>query len=667
MTTGRVARWLLILTPLLLSCSEPAPPFPSHRETMASRTAPLVSTLQAKLLASDKANDTSFGNSLSLSMDGSVALVGALRSSDGDTKENGAAEVFVRAGNTWVLQQKLLADDKESGDELGCSVSLSADGNTALLGAFDESDGASYQGAAYVFVRSGSTWSQQAKLLAKDGKPKDIFGGRVALAADGQTALISALGSSDDGKTLNGAAYVFVRNGTLWTEQGKLLASDKLSFDQFGMSVSLSADGSTALVGASDSTDSGTAWNGAAYVFVRAGDTWVQQQKLLADDKSNSNNFGIAVKLSGDGQSALIGAWGTNASDANQGGAAYVFTRSGPNWSQQAKLVATTPFVGFVFGFSLSLSTDGTVALVGDMDAAAVDAPSAGAAYLFTRAGSTWSQRAILSADDAATQAYFGYSVSLSGDGRLALVGAIGTDDDGTIDNGSAYLFALSKSAGDECSTGEQCPSGFCVDGVCCDRACEAGPCEACSVSTGASADGVCALLTGPPCDDGDACTSGDICQAGLCQAGASVKCEPGDCQQGGSCEPGTGVCLFTPRPDGTPCASGLCLEGLCAGGDGGSSGSSTHAGGQGVAGMLAQAGTTGQGGVAPAGHAGSTSSGGSGPKDLASTSSSELVGGGCSCATAGGVRSTGVGALATLVLGLAGRRRRAGSLRRVA
>jgi uncharacterized repeat protein (TIGR01451 family) len=186
-------------------------------------------------------------------------------------------------------------------------VALSGDGNTALVGSPGNN---SSQGAAYVFTRSGTTWSQQPELTASDGAASDLFGNSVALSGDGNTALVGApLHDS-----FQGAAYVFTRSGTTWSQQQELTASNGAADDQFGHSVALSGDGNTALVGA-PIHDS---YQGAAYVFTRSGTMWSQQQELTASD---SFQFGDSVALSGDGNTALVGSYGNNSAQ----GAAYVF------------------------------------------------------------------------------------------------------------------------------------------------------------------------------------------------------------------------------------------------------------------------------------------------------------------------------------------------------
>ena len=184
----------------------------------------------------------------------------------------------------------------------------------------------SLTGVNNTVVAETSVVNEIQKLLASDKADYDSFGRSVVL--DGDTAVIGAYRSDDSGTTWNGAAYVFTRVGGIWTEQAKLLASDKADDDLFGSSVAL--DGDTAFIGAPSEDDSGTTNNGAAYVFTRVGGIWTEQAKLLASDKADQGWFGRAVAL--DGDTAVIGA---------ENGAAYVFTRVGGIWTEQAKLLAS--------------------------------------------------------------------------------------------------------------------------------------------------------------------------------------------------------------------------------------------------------------------------------------------------------------------------------------
>jgi len=362
-----------------------------------------------KLLASDGESNDNFGCSVSLY--GDTVLIGAY----GYDNAQGSAYVFTRTGTTWTQQAKLLASDGAEGDWFGTSVALN--GDTAFIGAYHDNDHGILSGSAYVFTRTGTTWSQQAKLLASDGAVGDYFGCSVSLYGD--TALIGAYGYDN----AQGSAYVFTRTGTTWTQQAKLLASNGTYNDEFGCSVAL--DNDTALIGALSVDDKGFN-SGSAYVFNRTETTWTQQAKLLASDGKALDVFGCSVSLYGD--TALIGAYG----DDNTRGSAYVFTRTGTTWTQQAKLLASDGTQGKQFGSSVALDND--TALIGepnDFDNGAYS----GSAYLFNFTGDTWMQQAKFLARDGAAGDYFGCSVSLYGD--TALIGAYGYDNT----RGSAYVF----------------------------------------------------------------------------------------------------------------------------------------------------------------------------------------------------------------------------------
>jgi len=316
------------------------------------------------------------------------------------------------AVNGALPEQEVGAIDGAPGDEFGISVAI--DGDTALIGASYENGG---QGAAYVFVRSGGVWGEVQKLVASDGAANDWFGQSVSLKGD--TAVIGAPQYLDFG---NGAAYVFTRSGTSWSESQKLTADDGAGRDQFGIAVAV--DGGDVLVGAY-----GVAfYTGAAYAFVASGGSWTQVQKLVADDASQNADFGVAVAL--DGTTALIGAYG----DASYQGAAYVFDGTGGPWTQAQKLVASDGAANAHFGISVAL--DGTRALVG-AEGATVGANShQGEAYAFANAGGTWTEAQRLVASNGVAWDYFGRSVSL--DGANAIVGAYGVN----AQQGGAYLFA---------------------------------------------------------------------------------------------------------------------------------------------------------------------------------------------------------------------------------
>jgi hypothetical protein len=295
----------------------------------------------------------------------------------------GAAWVFTRSGGVWSQQGKLVGTGAIGPAGQGSSVALSGDGSTAIIGGPGDNRGI---GATWVFTLSGGVWSQQGPKLVGTGilppfvPHQGQSGQSVSLSTDGNTAII---GGPFDG--FIGAAWVFTRSGGVWSQQAKLVGTDSVGFARQGWSVSLSSDGNTAILGGwGDSHNpalGGISGTGAAWVFTRSGGVWSQQgSKLVGTGAVGSDNpaQGLSVSLSADGNTAIIG----GPADNNTIGATWVFTRSGGVWSQQGpKLVGTGPIGAAEQGTSASLSGDGSTAIVGGP----FDNSNVGAAWVFTQ------------------------------------------------------------------------------------------------------------------------------------------------------------------------------------------------------------------------------------------------------------------------------------------
>lgn len=408
-----------------------------------------------------------------------------------------SAEVGV-AGRALQAIGYLKASNAEAGDSFGNAVALSADGLTMVVGAPNESsdgtnptsNGLTYSGAAYVFVRSGSEWTQLAFLKASNALAGDAFGSSVAVSGDGTTIAVGAKGEASGA----GAVYVFARNGAAWAQQAIVKAGNAEANDAFGSKVALSADGATLLAAAPNEagglpgtpTDNSAPGAGAAYVFVRTGVNWNQQAYLKAANVVAQAQgitqpaFGTSIALSADGNTAVIGSPGDSSkavqvdgdpNDPNEindtstpgAGAAFVFRRSGASWSQAAYLKASNNDVQLGFGQSVAIDAAGTriaVGAPGEMsNATGVGTSStnqslsaAGAAYVFGLTGVTWSQRAYVKATNTGANDRFGSAIALSGDGTTLAVlsfgestqafGLLGTANDETAPNsGAVYLY----------------------------------------------------------------------------------------------------------------------------------------------------------------------------------------------------------------------------------
>ncbi|MGI6249911.1 MAG: FG-GAP repeat protein [Anaerolineaceae bacterium] len=463
---------------------------------------------QAYLKASNTNTWDTFGSAVAVSNDTVVvgtpyedsATMGVNGDQDNNNApESGAAYVFMRNGSAWTQQAYLKASNTNAWDLFGTSVAIS--GDTIVVGAIRESSNATGingdqsdnsaedAGAAYVFVRSGSTWTQQAYLKASNTDTWDTFGISVAISND--TIVVGAIRESSNATGVNGdqsdnsaedagAAYVFARSGSTWTQQAYLKASNTDAGDYFGSSVAISDD--TIVVGAygedsaatginnDNQSDNSASYAGAAYVFARSGSTWTQQAYLKASNTNAWDLFGTSVAVSGDTivvgahveDSAATGVNNDNQSDnsAEDAGAAYVFARNGSTWTQQAYLKASNTDANDYFGSSVAVSNDTIVvgaygesstAMGVNGDQSDNSASDAGAAYVFARSGSTWTQQAYLKASNTDASDRFGFSVAISGD--MIVVGAIressnatgvngDQSDNSAKDAGAAYVFA---------------------------------------------------------------------------------------------------------------------------------------------------------------------------------------------------------------------------------
>ena len=374
---------------------------------------------QAYIKASNTGANDRFGSSVALSSDGSTLAVGAIGESssakniDGNQDDNSAASsgavyAFTRVGTVWTQQAYIKASNTDNSDSFGYSITLAADGDTLAVGAFCEDSSAtgidnnqsdnslSCSGAAYVFKRIGTAWSQQAYIKASNAGNLDYFGSAVALSSDGATLAVGAPWESsnatgvggdqgNDSLTQAGAVYVFTYAMGAWTQQAYIKASNPNVDDQFGLSVSLSADGGTLAVGApyQDTGDKGihsyqyfgSSGPGAVYMFARTNNVWAQQSYLKASNTDALDDFGISVTLSSAGNTLAVGALNESSSatgidgdqsdnSATDSGAVYVFSREETVWSQQTYVKAPNTGAEDYFGVPVALSADnGTLAV----------------------------------------------------------------------------------------------------------------------------------------------------------------------------------------------------------------------------------------------------------------------------------------------------------------
>ena len=485
---------------------------------------------------------TLLGDSVALSGNSLTLAVGAPNESSGAKGANGdqndtsvysagAVYVYTRpsVAGAWTQQAYIKPSNPQPGAEFGHVVTLSSDGNTMAVAAYFEAsatkgingnqndDSIPQAGAVYVFIRRGTTWSQQAYIKASntgeagtDGNfgDGDQFGFSASLSDDGNTLAVGANAEDSNATGINGdqndnsmqsagAAYIFVRNGTTWTQQAYVKAPNTAANVQFGYSVALSADGNTFAVSAFDEGGSsrvvrgpegpftaGRNGTGAIYVYTRAAGTWKLQAYLKASNAENGDSLGVVVSISDDGTTIAggildedcfsTGVNPSNACDNDQAsdtsvGAAAIFIRNGTQWAQQALIKASNTGKEDWFGSRLQLSGDGnTLAVSAQLEDSAAQgingkqdddsAQEAGAVYFFTRNGTTWAQRAYVKSSNDEAFDEFGSSVALSRDGRTMAVGARGEDssakglngnqtDNSMKEAGAVYVFSYNPSS----------------------------------------------------------------------------------------------------------------------------------------------------------------------------------------------------------------------------
>jgi hypothetical protein len=506
----------------------------SAAQSTATAMLPAIGYLKA---ASVDSSDT-FGTSVAVSGDGTTVVVGvpgedsSATGIDGNaannsaaTSNSGAAYVFARTAGEWLQQAYVKASSTAADNAFGTTVAISTDGSTIAIGAPNRNTSA---GAVYVFVRNGASWVQQgAALTASNTQGDDRFGIALALSANGSVLAIGAIGEDSDGTGAGnnsaadaGAAYVFTRGGSTWSQQAYLKASNAQEDDLFGGAVALNAAGTTLAVGATgeasasttingDQTNNAAGGAGAVYVFTNNGVNWTQSAYIKAPNAEPIDGFGAAVALSADGNTLAVGApqedgtvTGAQAfpldpppavppPDPNvppppgapnplpttfeglcaaavlrptvgcESGAVYIFVRDAGVWSAQSYIKGSNNEYEDRFGASVALSADGDAVAIGspseDSSALGIegnetvdDAPGAGAAYLYRRGDDgTWTQQSYVKASNTDADDAFGTSVAVSSDAAALVVGATGEAGSSSTDQnndtaaaaGAAYLY----------------------------------------------------------------------------------------------------------------------------------------------------------------------------------------------------------------------------------
>ena len=347
----------------------------------------------------------------------------------------GLAKIYERNGGEWEEKFNLIAKDGDK-DNLGFSVAVNGPlgrggANIAIVGAPQHDGTADDSGGAYIFTKSGGDWKQRAKLTADDGGAADNLGH--AVSVDRITAVVGAP-KSDAADNNSGAAYVFVLDGS-WKLQAKLVPKDLGRSDAFGYVVFVRKN--TIVVGAPGHTHNGIRFAGAAYVFARQGERWVEQAKLTADDAAQSDRFGHSVALSGD--TIVVGAPLHDTDRGADTGAAYVFTLAGGTWKQEAKLTIKSARKADQLGFGVA--TSGKVAVLGTK-ARDEGQRASGAAYAFVQTGGVWEEKNQVVPLIPIKDGFFGFWVAMSENTVVVSAHSKPKGGPGLADGAAAFVYS---------------------------------------------------------------------------------------------------------------------------------------------------------------------------------------------------------------------------------
>jgi len=466
-------------------------------------------TEQQIIFYKEEANPTQsqFGNAVSINADATWMVVGFYHD-DIKASNAGAALIYHRTGTKWVLQQKLYAPDPTADVYFGTACAINAAGNSILISSNLKSDLGMTSGVSYLFTRLGGTWTYRGKVYPDDGvagqafglgtsffgddhfvvgstsdneygvahgsayifenkvKPTDVnppnglselykftaevptasaqFGRAVALNAAGDYALVGENRRDVGAMADVGRVYAYTRTNQQWTQVATIEPSDAVANDLFGTSVAMNSDATIALIGSPYRDDSGVVNRGAVYIYTRSGSTWTFQQKILAPNSAQEDVFGESVAVNADATMALIGAVYRDDGGINNRGAVYVFTRSGSTWTYQNMILASDAVADDYFGYRVSLNVSGDYALISALDKAEGGVTGSGAVYIYTRSGSTWTYQGRINQPDRETNNRFGSALSLNSDASVALIAASLKDEGGLVDSGVVYLYTRS-------------------------------------------------------------------------------------------------------------------------------------------------------------------------------------------------------------------------------
>jgi hypothetical protein len=408
----------------------------SDTYSFKTRKSFLPSLLEAELTANDKSAGDNFGVSTSITADGSRLVIGSHKDSLSTASEFGAIFVNRFTGTNWVTEARLIASDRLPNDLFGYSVAISKDGTRLVVGSpFANESNIVDSGAIYVFTRFGTTWSQEAILIASDIAANMTFGRAVTMDETGTR--IAAVGYNSSGKNV---AYMFVRSVNNWSQEGRIVL-DNIYTAYDGECISINNNGDKIAVGSGPSTINSVANMCSIDILARAGSSWTKEAKVKPTNDQGLDNFGSSVCMSSDGTKVIVGANNRDVSGVVNCGSAFIFSKSGSVWSQDVQLFSSDRKTNDNFGNSVSCNIDCSVVSIGSYSSEVGNISNAGAGYVFSFNGTGWVQNSRLVSLNSTTDANFGWSTSLSQNTYKLAFSSINSDPSNIINAGSTHVF----------------------------------------------------------------------------------------------------------------------------------------------------------------------------------------------------------------------------------
>lgn len=414
----------------------------SNPSSFKTKLAYYASNEEAKIVAGDRVANDNGARYVTISGDGTRVVISASGQDISSVNNAGAVYVFLRSGVSWTQEAKIVASDYSDSAGYGHAVCLDYTGTRLAVGAYLKDNGTNVDtGKVYVYTRTTTTWNEEATFQpAADLANLKWLGETLEFDTDATRLVVGCNGGTHSSLSQAGFVYVFVRSGATWTQEAKLVASDPTAASHFGRSVAITSNGSRVVIGAYSSTNGSYTNAGAAYVFSRSGTAWTQEAKLLPNNPASNDEFGVSVTIDGNGDRVAVGAYKKTTASTTQGGSVFVFSRSGTVWTQEARLEAGDSGTAY-FGFKTMLNKAGTYLFASSHVHANETTLNVGAWYAFVRSGTTWSQISINYPITPYANAYMSVDMDICDDDSRIVIGGNGLDN-GITGAGAAIVYS---------------------------------------------------------------------------------------------------------------------------------------------------------------------------------------------------------------------------------